>query len=76
MKIGRRPDNDIVVHDLGVSKAHAELKMSPTGRYQIFDLGSHNGTYVNGQRVNQAELTEDDIVSIGHATFRASPAAC
>ena len=70
VKIGRRPDNDIVVHDLGVSKAHAELKMSPTGRYQIFDLGSHNGTYVNGQRVNQAELTEDDIVSIGHATFR------
>ena len=44
--------------------------MSPTGRYQIFDLGSHNGTFVNGQRVNQAELTEDDIVSIGHATFR------
>jgi ABC transport system ATP-binding/permease protein len=70
VKIGRRPDNDIVVQDLGVSKAHAELKMSPTGRYQIFDLGSHNGTYVNGQRVNQAELTEDDIVSIGHATFR------
>jgi ABC transport system ATP-binding/permease protein len=70
VKIGRRPDNDIVVHDLGVSKAHAELKMSPTGRYQIFDLGSHNGTFVNGQRVNQAELTEDDIVSIGHATFR------
>jgi ABC-type multidrug transport system ATPase subunit/pSer/pThr/pTyr-binding forkhead associated (FHA) protein len=70
VKIGRRPDNDIVVQDLGVSKAHAELKMSPTGRYQIFDLGSHNGTFVNGQRVNQAELTEDDIVSIGHATFR------
>jgi ABC transport system ATP-binding/permease protein len=70
VKIGRRPDNDIVVADLGVSKVHAELKMSPTGRYQIFDLGSHNGTYVNGQRVNQAELSEDDIVSIGHATFR------
>jgi ABC-type multidrug transport system ATPase subunit/pSer/pThr/pTyr-binding forkhead associated (FHA) protein len=70
VKIGRRPDNDIVVTDLGVSKSHAELKMSPTGRYQIFDLGSHNGTFVNGQRVNQAELTEDDIVSIGHATFR------
>ncbi len=70
MKIGRRPDNDIVLADLGVSKLHAELRMSPTGRYQIFDLGSHNGTYVNGNQVNQAELTEDDIVSIGHATFR------
>jgi ABC-type multidrug transport system ATPase subunit/pSer/pThr/pTyr-binding forkhead associated (FHA) protein len=70
IKIGRRPDNDIVVADLGVSKQHAELRMSPTGRYQILDLGSHNGTYVNGTQVNQAELTENDIVSIGHATFR------
>jgi ABC transport system ATP-binding/permease protein len=70
LKIGRRPDNDIVLADLGVSKHHAELRMSPTGRYQIFDMGSHNGTFVNGNQVNQAELTEDDIVSIGHATFR------
>ena len=70
LKIGRRPDNDIVLSDLGVSKLHAELRLSPTGRYHIFDLGSHNGTYVNGNQVNQAELTEDDIVSIGHATFR------
>ena len=70
LKIGRRPDNDIVLADLGVSKVHAELRMSPTGRYQILDLGSHNGTYVNGNQVNQAELTQDDIVSIGHATFR------
>lgn len=70
MRIGRRPDNDIVVSDLGVSKQHAELRLSPTGRYQIIDLGSHNGTYVNGTRVNQAELSENDIIAIGHATFR------
>jgi ABC transport system ATP-binding/permease protein len=70
VKIGRRPDNDVVLADLGVSKLHAEMRMSATGRYQIFDLGSHNGTFVNGNRVNQAELTEDDIVAIGHATFR------
>ena len=70
MKIGRRPDNDIVVKDLGVSKQHAELRMSPTGRYQIIDLGSHNGTFVNGNRVNQAELKDNDIIAIGHATFR------
>jgi ABC transport system ATP-binding/permease protein len=68
--IGRTPDNDLVVSDLGVSRRHAELRKSPTGRYQIIDLGSHNGTFVNGTRVEQAELTEQDIVSIGHATFR------
>jgi ABC transport system ATP-binding/permease protein len=70
MKIGRRPDNDIRVDDLGVSKQHAELRLSPTGRYSIFDMGSHNGTFVNGTRVNQAELADNDIIAIGHATFR------
>jgi ABC-type multidrug transport system ATPase subunit len=70
MRIGRTPDNDLVVSDLGVSRKHAELRRSQTGRYQIIDLGSHNGTYVNGVRVDQAELTEDDIISVGHATFR------
>jgi len=70
MKIGRRPDNDIVVSDLGVSKQHAELRLSPTGRYEIIDLGSHNGTFVNGTRVHEAQLKDDDIIAIGHATFR------
>jgi len=70
MKIGRRPDNDIVVSDIGVSKQHAELRRTTTGTFQIIDLGSHNGTYVNGTRVNQTELHEDDIIAIGHATFR------
>ena len=70
VKIGRRPDNDVVISDLGVSKTHAELRRSPTGQYSIIDLGSHNGTYVNGARVNQAELNDEDIIAIGHSTFR------
>ena len=70
MKIGRRPDNDIVVPDLGVSKLHAELRLSPTGRFSISDLASHNGTFVNGNRINTVELKDDDIIAIGHATFR------
>ena len=70
MRIGRRPDNDTVVADLGVSEHHAELRRTPAGRYSITDLGSHNGTYVNGTRVSQQELNEGDIIAIGHATFR------
>jgi ABC-type multidrug transport system ATPase subunit/pSer/pThr/pTyr-binding forkhead associated (FHA) protein len=70
LRIGRTPDNDLVVSDLGVSRKHAELRKSQSGMYQIVDLGSHNGTYVNGVRVDQAEVSEDDIISIGHATFR------
>jgi len=70
LRIGRVPDNDVVLPDLDVSRHHAELRRLPTGGYQIVDLGSHNGTYVNGRRVNSATLTEQDIVSIGHSTFR------
>jgi ABC-type multidrug transport system ATPase subunit len=70
VKIGRRPDNDVVITDLGVSKTHAELRRTPTGKFSIIDLGSHNGTYVNGNRVNQADLNEEDIIAIGHSTFR------
>jgi ADP-ribose pyrophosphatase YjhB (NUDIX family) len=70
MRIGRRPDNDIVVNDLGVSKQHAELRRTPAGRYSIVDLGSHLGTFVNGTRVTQQELEEGDIIAIGRATFR------
>jgi ABC transport system ATP-binding/permease protein len=70
MRIGRTPDNDVRVDDLGVSRKHAELRKSASGTYQIVDLGSHNGTYVNGSRVEMAEISENDIIGIGHATFR------
>jgi hypothetical protein len=70
IRIGRAPDDDIIVADLGVSKHHAELRRSPDGRYSITDLGSHNGTYVNGTRVSQQELNEGDIIAIGRAAFR------
>ncbi len=70
MRIGRIPDNELVLSDLNVSRHHAELRKSPTGSYEIVDLGSHNGTFVNGQRVTSQVLTEHDIVSIGSSTFR------
>jgi ABC transport system ATP-binding/permease protein len=71
MRIGRVPEsNDLVLSDLNVSRHHAELRKSPTGSYEIVDLGSHNGTFVNGQRVSSQVLTEQDIVSIGSSTFR------
>jgi ABC transport system ATP-binding/permease protein len=72
ISIGRRPDNDIIVSDLAVSKVHAQLRKTPTGAYMIIDAGSHNGTFVNGVRVHKADLSEEDLVSIGHSTFRLS----
>ena len=70
MRIGRGPHSDLVLSDLNVSRDHAELRKSPTGSYEIVDLGSHNGTFVNGQRVSSQVLTEQDLVSIGNSTFR------
>ncbi|MGH3233465.1 MAG: ATP-binding cassette domain-containing protein, partial [Streptosporangiaceae bacterium] len=70
MRIGREPDNDLVLSDLNVSRHHAELRKSSAGSYEIVDLGSHNGTFVNGQPVTAQMLTEQDLVSIGSSTFR------
>jgi pSer/pThr/pTyr-binding forkhead associated (FHA) protein len=70
MRIGRRPDNDLIIFDPGVSEQHAELRRTPAGRYLIIDVGSRNGTYVNGTRVSRQELKEGDIIAIGPATFR------
>ncbi|MFH8712172.1 FHA domain-containing protein [Streptomyces zaomyceticus] len=69
IRIGRAPDNDVVVPDLVVSRRHAELRAHPDGTYWIHDLGSHNGTFLNGRPVVDARVTPDDIVGVGHCAF-------
>ncbi|MFE3325320.1 FHA domain-containing protein [Streptomyces sp. NPDC059176] len=69
IRIGRSPDNDIVLDDLIVSRSHAELRAHADGTFEIADLGSHNGTYLNGQPVTSARVVEGDIVGIGHSAF-------
>lgn len=70
MRIGRALENELVVADLQVSRYHAEFRATPDGRFEIVDLGSHNGTYVNGQPVRQQIIGPQDIVGVGHSTFR------
>ena len=50
LRIGRAPDSDVVVADLRVSRHHAELRRRRGGAWEIIDLGSHNGTFLNGKR--------------------------
>ena len=64
-KIGRESTNEIVVSDINASRTHAEVHMEPNGSWVIKDLGSTNGLYVNGKRVNSAQLRDADIVLVG-----------
>ncbi|MFB6554207.1 FHA domain-containing protein [Streptomyces sp. NPDC056405] len=73
MRIGRALENELVVSDLQVSRNHAEFHATPDGRMEIRDLGSHNGTYVNGLPIAKGGsqlLGPTDIVGVGHSTFR------
>ncbi|GAA2594301.1 FHA domain-containing protein [Streptomyces roseoviolaceus] len=73
MRIGRALENELVVSDLQVSRNHAEFHATPDGRMEIRDLGSHNGTYVNGLPIPKGGgqlLGPADVVGVGHSTFR------
>jgi ABC-type multidrug transport system ATPase subunit len=68
VRIGRTPDNDIVVSDVLASRRHAQMISGPTGLV-IEDLRSVNGTYVNGRRVMRQPLADGDVVTIGNSDF-------
>jgi len=72
--IGRIPESTITIDDGNVSREHARVKPGTSG-YVVEDLGSTNGTLVNGQRISGVRtLADGDIVSFGstHVRFEAS----
>ncbi|MFH1709047.1 MAG: FHA domain-containing serine/threonine-protein kinase [Planctomycetota bacterium] len=64
LKIGRRSTNDIVVIDNLSSRDHAEIFESG-GACKVKDLGSHNGTLLNGVKINETVLKSGDVITIG-----------
>jgi adenylate cyclase len=68
--IGRHPENSIEVPDPSVSKFHAQIQRSPEGPHILQDLGSRNGTYVSGQRIQQHRLVDGQEVVLGTVRFR------
>lgn len=66
MMVGRHPDSDIFLDDITVSRRHVELQVGSTG-YVISDVGSLNGTYLNGERLGESDaaLTNGDELQIG-----------
>jgi transposase-like protein len=70
--LGRSSRCHVVISDDTVSRVHAELEQR-AGRWVIRDLGSTNGTWVNGRRIEIAALDEDDVLVLGTARARLSP---
>jgi pSer/pThr/pTyr-binding forkhead associated (FHA) protein len=62
--IGRHPDNDIVPKDEALSKHHAIIERIGE-KLTVLDRESRNGTFVNGKRVQSAELNDEDVIKFG-----------
>jgi hypothetical protein len=70
--IGRGNDADLRVNDPGVSRRHAEFRVTEDAngpRVSVHDLGSTNGVLVNGKRVEDATLTDGAVIRIGNTTL-------
>jgi pSer/pThr/pTyr-binding forkhead associated (FHA) protein len=72
---GRRPDSDIFLDDVTVSRRHAEFLRRPGGVFVVRDVGSLNGTYVQRDRIDEVVLRDGDEVQIGkyRMVFHPSP---
>jgi hypothetical protein len=62
--IGRHPQSDVFLDDVTVSRRHSAIR-AEDGRLIVSDEGSLNGTYLNGERIEQAELHEGDRLQVG-----------
>jgi pSer/pThr/pTyr-binding forkhead associated (FHA) protein len=69
LTIGRDPRNGIVIHDGAASRHHARITFAG-GSFSITDLGSTNGTLVNGKPIRQCTLAHQDEIVIGKALLR------
>jgi pSer/pThr/pTyr-binding forkhead associated (FHA) protein len=63
--VGRATGADFIVDAALVSRVHCRLTALPDGQLEVRDLESTNGTFVNGERVEQAHLTDGDRLQVG-----------
>jgi len=68
-QVGRHPGAAIRINHPTVSLIHAEFRKQPDG-LELVDLSSRNGTFVNGQRINQTKVVHGDLVQFGASVFR------
>jgi Inner membrane component of T3SS, cytoplasmic domain len=64
LRLGRSPDNDVILRDPATSGHHARLERRGDS-FWVVDLGSTNGTFVNGESVQEKQLTDGDRLTVG-----------
>jgi Inner membrane component of T3SS, cytoplasmic domain/zinc-ribbon domain len=64
IQVGRHPDSQIFLDDITVSRRHSEIRREGSS-FSLHDVGSLNGTYVNRERVDTAELRSGDEIQVG-----------
>lgn len=69
VRLGRYPNNDVVIDNTTVSAYHAEIIRRPDGRHEIVDRESRNGTRVNGAIIRSQVLHDGDLITLGGATL-------
>lgn len=68
---GRSPECDVTLPDEGISSRHFEIRLGPDGRFVVRDLGSTNGTLINGERISgERRLEPGDRLLVGHTPMR------
>ena len=67
--IGRGSDVDVQLADTGVSRRHGELLLQPNGKHHYRDLGSTNGSRVNGRKVHEVPLYDGDRIEVGRSVL-------
>ena len=64
-RIGRGKDNELRLDDTSISRRHAEIHRNTNGTFDIIDMNSMNGIYINNEKVGKAVLQEGDVLEIG-----------
>lgn len=64
--IGRKPENDLVIQEKSVSRFHARIRVQD-GHFVLTDRNSHNGTFINDNKIKEVELEPGTLIYFGEA---------
>ena len=75
IKLGKVPSAHLRLDDESVSRMHAIIEVDNAGAIHLIDLGSTRGTFVNGAKINKAQITDGDVLTVGDTRIELSVAA-